>query len=196
MPEACKASGAPSIGSALDAADRLIDERTGILKCYRSRLLQMAFRQVYRLRHDPLLGDIGGVVHVHWVNHAEDRGFKAGDQLFERAQDAMFARRPFMESVPYCLDFDVVQIVRTAMPVDLPRDGRDALNERASAYADDIASFLDASLGADYALHKLPGALATIHECALIDTSISLARLGLSTQGDRPKDIMKDTSWL
>lgn len=196
MPEACRTSGAPSIERALDASDRLIDARTGILKCYRSRLLQMAFRQAYRLRHDPLLGDIGGVVHVHWVNYAENRSFKAGDRLFERSKNAMLARRPFMESVPYCLDFDVVQIVRTAMPTDFAKDDRDALNRRASAYADDIAAFLGANLGPDYALHKLPGALATIHECALIDPSISLARLGLSARDDRPKDIMKDTSWL
>ncbi|MGI9508837.1 MAG: hypothetical protein ACR2QJ_05760 [Geminicoccaceae bacterium] len=196
MPNACRTAGAPAIEPVLEAADQLIDARSGVLKCYRSRLLQMAFRGAYRLRHDPTLGDIGGVVHLHWVNYAEDRDFKAGDRLFDLARGAMLEHRPFMESVPFCLDFDVVQIVRAAMPVDLDETEHAALKSRALAYALDIASYLDAHLGPAYPLHKLPGALATMHECALIDRSISLGDLGLTVNGDHPRDIMKEISWL
>lgn len=195
MQDAYRDSDAPSIDQLLEASDRLIDADSGVLKCYRSRLLQQVFRQAYRLRHDPTLGDVGGVVHVHWVNYAEGRSFKAGRRLFETASRLMLERRPFMESVPYCLDFDVVQILRTAMPVDLGTDERQALNRRASDYASEVARYLDNHLGPDYALHKLPGALATIHECALIDRSISLADLGFS-EDIMPIDIMKETSWL
>lgn len=196
-PAAYQANEGPDVGKVLAATDRLIDDRSGVLKCYRSRLLQLAFRQAYRLRHDPMLGDIGGVVHIHWVNYANNRAYKSGQQLFDRASDVMLTRRPFMEVVPYCLDFDIVQIVRTSMPKGLPVDEGSALKARARAYAADILAFLSTRLDADYALHKLPGALATLHECALIDRSISLAELGGAESGHAwPKDIMSEVSWL
>jgi len=197
LPDVYRDNHGPDVDKVLNASDRLIDERSGVLKCYRSRMLQFAFRQAYRLRHDPMLGDIGGVVHLHWVNYANNRAYKSGQELFKRAGDAMLKRRPFMESVPYCLDFDIVQIVRTSMPSDLSADESMALKARASAYAGDILAFLKTRLDGDYSLHKLPGALATLHECALIDGSISLAEL---RQGERdttwPKDIMSEVSWL
>ncbi|MEM9626358.1 MAG: hypothetical protein AAGA21_09000 [Pseudomonadota bacterium] len=196
MPEACEAHRAPAVGDVLQAVDGLIDERTGVLACYRSRLLQMAFRQAYRLRHDPLLGDIGGVVHVHWVNYAHRRPFKAGERLFDLARSAMLDRWPFMEAVPYCLDFDVVQIVRASAPSDLPTRELGALRTRATAYALDIKRFLSDELTATYGLHKLPGALATMHECVLINPSIFLDDIGLSTGSGRPKDIMSEVAWL
>ena len=194
MPAAYRANSGPDVEKVLAASDQLIDERSGVLKCYRSRILQFAFRQAYRLRHDPMLGDIGGVVHLHWVNYANERAYKSRQQLFERAAHAMLQHRPFMESVPYCLDFDIVQIVRTSMPKDLSVDESTALNARARTYAGDIITFLKTRLNADYALHKLPGALATLHECALIDRSISLEELG--TGHPWPKDIMSEVSWL
>lgn len=193
MPMAYQANQGPEIEQVLAASDRLIDERSGVIKCYRSRLLQFAFRQAYRLRHDPMLGDIGGVVHIHWANYANGRAYKSNQQLFDRACQVMLARHPFMETVPYCLDFDIVQIVRTSLPEDLPTDKHDAVNARAKAYAQDILTYLAANLKADYALHKLPGALATLHECALINPEVSLAKLG---DAIKPKDIMSDVSWL
>jgi hypothetical protein len=74
-------------------------------------------------------------------------------------------RRPFMETVPYCLDFDIVQLARTPFRKAIHR-------QRAHArplcdYADDIITFYETGLDGDYTLHKLPGGLATLHECAL-----------------------------
>ncbi len=197
LPKIYKANHGPDVGKVLAASDRLIDERSGALKCYRSRLLQFAFRQAYRLRHDPMLGDIGGVVHLHWVNYANKRAYKSGEQLFRRSADAMLKHHPFMETVPYCLDFDVVQIVRTSMPNDLPAEERRSLRARARDYASDILGFLDTRLDSEFALHKLPGALATLHECALIDETISLAELCKGSRDTTwPKDVMSEVSWL
>ena len=197
MPTAYQANQGPEVNKALAACDDLIDERSGVLKCYKSRLVQFAFRQAYRLRHDPMLGDIGGVVHVHWVNYANNRAYKSGERLFDLAADAMLKHQPFMEAMPYCLDFDIVQIVRTSMPETAPPARREALKSRARTYASDILSFLENRLDETYALHKLPGALATLHECALIDGSISLTELGrVNDSKSWPKDIMSEVSWL
>ncbi len=196
MPDACRDRQAPILEGALQAVDDLIDDDTGILACYRSRWLQQAFRQAYRLRHDPLLGDIGGVVHIHWVNYHHRRRFKSGHKLFALARDVMLDRWPFMEAVPYCLDFDVVQIVRTSMPPDISRSDRDGLRTRATAYAQDIKNFLTGEFDGSYGLHKLPGALATMHECVLINPLLSLDELGLPMKDGRPKDIMSDVAWL
>ncbi len=73
VPERCAALGAPALDTVLDAADTLIAAKTGLLNCYRSDLLQALFRSAYRIRHDPDAGDIGGVVHLHWVGYAKGR---------------------------------------------------------------------------------------------------------------------------
>jgi len=172
----------------LAACDRLINGRSGLFKTYRSDLLQALFRQIYQLRHDPDAGDVGGIVHLHWVNYALDRlPYKAADPLFDRAWRLM-QKAPFMEKVPYCLDFDIVQIVRTANPV---RAREQAVQQRAEQYARDIVHFLTYSMDGQYTLHKLPGALATLHECALITRSPTVAGLDIA-----PRDIMKTAYWI
>jgi hypothetical protein len=94
-----------------------------------------------------------------------------------------------MEKVPYCLDFDVVQIARTAMP---PRDARaPALKARIDDYASAILDFYGTGLDDDYALHKLPGGLATLHECAI--TSGEARVPGLEAP---PVDIAKEAHWI
>lgn len=163
-PDICVREATPEIATVLDACDNLIDPRTGLLRTWRSPLLQLGFRQLYRIRHDPKAGDIGGIAHLHWNNHAEGRTtYRGADALFQRAW-ALMQRRPFIEAAPYCLDFDVVQIVRTSATGPL----NDAVRQRAFDYAADVRAFLLARVGPDYPLHKLPGALATLHECALI----------------------------
>lgn len=186
-PDVCVRRAMPQVAQVLEACDGLINPKSGLLTPWRSPLFQAAFRQFYRLRHDPDAGDIGGIAHLHWINHAESRTpYKAADALHHRAWTLM-QRRPFIESAPYCLDFDVVQIVRTSAAGSLD----EAVRRRAGDYAADIADFLSTHAGTDYGLHKLPGALATLHECALIlgDTEV----LGLDTP---PIDIIKDAGWL
>ena len=178
----------PPVETVLEAADSLIDPATGLLKCYRSRLLQKGFRFLYRLRHDPDAGDVGGIVHLHWVNYASGRlPYKARQPLFERSV-AVSRNKPFIEAVPYCLDFDIVQIVRTSA------DGENLALEhkqRAQAFIDDIATFFETRLDGDYALHKLPGALATQHEAALIVGAETVEPLGVA-----PIDIIKRAGWI
>jgi hypothetical protein len=97
-------------------------------------------------------------------------------------------RAPFIEAVPYCLDFDVVQIVRTtAHGTALPS----VVIQRAGRYASDILQFMQEGLDHSYALHKLPGALATVHECALI-----CAREDVFGIAPKPVDIIREAFWL
>ncbi|NBB83867.1 MAG: hypothetical protein GVY28_10730 [Alphaproteobacteria bacterium] len=187
-PERARGAGAPPVIDVLAAADALIDAETGLLRCWNSRLVQAAFRAAYRLRHDPAAGDIGGIVHLHWVNHATGRAYKAGDRLRQRAEALMLDNEPFMEAVPYCLDFDVVQIVRTGRPDGtFPRP----IADRAARYGREVAGFLGERAGDGYTLHKLPGALATVHEAARITGAATVDGLGLA-----PIDIIAEAHWL
>ncbi len=171
----------------LAAADALIDPRTGFLKCYRSDLLHRLFNAAYKLRHDPLAGEVGGVVHVHWVNHALGRSpFKGADGLY-RAAMRLLERQPFIERTPYCLDFDVVQIARVAGPAQPD----EALRKRAVRFAADLAAFFAQPRPDGYTLHRLPGALATWHECALIAGEAHVAGLDTPTV-----DIVKAAYWI
>jgi hypothetical protein len=164
---------------------RIIKPESGLLRPYRSQLVQDLFRTAYRLRHDPDLGEVGGVVHLLWVYHALDRPYVAGPALYTAAEKHL-QTKPFLEAVPYCLDFDIVQLARTAKD-DYPA----ALKDRAATYAADIAAFFEKPLPESYTLHKIPGALATMHECAFICGLETIP--GLSTNR---RDIIKDAYWI
>lgn len=167
---------------------RIIDQATGLLRPYRSRLLQAAFRAAYRLRHDPDIGDVGGVVHLLWVHHASGRDYVAPAAL-HRAATRHLRAAPFIETMPYCLDFDIVQLARTTQAE--VGAGAQALADRAERFATDIAAFLSAPIPAAYTLHKLPGALATLHECAFICDAPQTTAIGTA-----PIDIIKDAYWI
>jgi len=187
-PERCHAQGCPNLADVLAASDALVDGETGLLKTYRSRFLQALFRAAYRLRHDPDAGDVGGVVHLHWVNYAVGRmPYKAAGALFERAV-ALLARTPFIERTPYCLDFDVIQIVRTASPSPAALSD---VRSRARRLAEDISGFFETGLTQEYRLHRLPGALAAQHECALITGDRTVHGLALA-----PLDIIRAAGWV
>lgn len=187
-PERCRAQDCPNLADVLAASDGLVDGKTGLLKTYRSRFLQSLFRVAYRLRHDPEAGDVGGVVHLHWVNYAAGRmPYKAAGALFQRAA-ALLARTPFIERTPYCLDFDVIQIVRTASPSPAALSD---LRSRARQLAADISGFLETGLTHQYGLHRLPGALAAQHECALITGDRTVHGLEMA-----PIDIIPAAGWI
>ncbi len=187
-PERCREAGVPLLADVLAASDALVDGDTGLLKAYRSRLLQSLFRGVYRIRHDPEVGDIGGIVHLHWINYAAGRlPYKAAGALFDRAV-ALLERTPFIERTPYCLDFDVIQIARTAATSAAPTGD---LRARAQRLAADLSAFFETQLTGDYGLHRLPGALAAQHECALITGDREVR--GLDTA---PLDIIRAAGWI
>lgn len=165
--------------------ENVIDKKSGLLRPYRSELFQHMFRQIYRLRHDPDLGNLGGVVHLLWVNHAVGRPYVASDALFRAASNEL-RRTPFMETMPYCLDFDIFQLARTAGQ----KNGGD-LSGRAETFIDDTTAFFTNQIPDSYTLHKLPGALATMHECAYMTGSETVRGLGTERV-----DIIRTAFWI
>jgi len=189
VPELATRNHLPSTEKVLKSSNQIIDPGTGLLKPYRSDMMQRLFRALYRLRHDPDAADIGGIAHLHWVNYAEGLlPYKAHEALFKRAWSVL-QRQPFMEEVPYCLDFDVVQIARTALPDCEER--REKFHRRAHAYSEDLTDFYLHQLREDYALHKFPGGLATLHECALATGQPLVSGLNIE-----PIDIVKGAHWI
>ena len=187
-PEIAAAQGLPSVDAVLSRADTLINDTTGLLKCYQSETIQRLFKALYKLRHDPLAGEVGGIVHLHWVNYSEGRlPYKQAAELFQRAQQ-LYWSEPFLEATPYCLDFDIVQIVRTSASFD---DIDSRTRDRAGRFIEDIDAFFSNRLNQSYALHKLPGAIATQHEAALI---LGLDKFGRSEM--EPIDIIKRAGWI
>jgi hypothetical protein len=179
----------PSPSVVLHSSDALIDQETGLFRTYKIEPFQQAFRALYRFRHDPDAGDLGGIAHLHWGNYAAGRlPYKAAPALFDRTW-SFLQRRPFMETVPYCLDFDIIHLARTAIPVG---DNRIVpLRIRARDYAEDINRFYDWGLDHNYSLHKLPGGLATLHECALTAEMASVPGLYVA-----PVDVAREACWI
>lgn len=168
--------------------DELLDDRTGLLKVYKSSLLQKIFRQLYKLRHDPEVGDVGGLVHLHWVNYNLERELKAPKNLIDKCLHDM-RKRPFVESAPYCLDFDYLNLLRIAVAQTNYR--KNEAQERIVVYAQDVLDFFSRPLPEKYGFHKLPGALAVLHEAALITESDKVVGLGIP-----PVDIINKAYWL
>jgi hypothetical protein len=169
-------------------ADKIIDRQTGLLKPYKSTALHKVFNSVYRLRHDPDIGELGGVVHILWIFHAIGIDYVARDTLGAKAMQQL-VRAPFMEKVPYCLDFDIIQLARTAKSDHVPYP--DGLIKRSRQLSRDIVKFFSDSIPEGYTLHKLPGALATLHECSLILNDGVVPGIGIE-----PLDIIVDAYWL
>ncbi|HSM96188.1 MAG TPA: hypothetical protein VLT91_09110 [Rhizomicrobium sp.] len=188
-PDLAEKNRLPRPKTVLARSDALIDGKTGLLRPYRWHLLQRGFRALYRFRHDPDAGAIGGVAHLHWSNYAAGRvPYVASEALFDRTWQ-LLQRRPFMEAQPYCLDFDIVQIARTAISHDDSRSSE--LQERAAIYAWDISDFYANSLDSAYALHKLPGGLAALHESAMTADLEDVPGLAIA-----PVDIAKEAHWI
>lgn len=167
--------------------ERIIDPDTGLLRPYKSELIQQAFRAAYKLRHEPELADIGGVVHLLWIYHVLDRPYLADAALSEAAVRHM-QRRPFIESAPYCLDFDIVQLARTTRHRSVTHQG---FQDRAASLYSDIRSFFMGDVPSSYNLHKVPGALATMHESAMICEWDFLSEMC-----QPPIDIIRDAYWI
>lgn len=167
----------------------LMDHQSDLLRPYKSKLLQTLFRRLYKLKHDPDIADVGGVVHVLWVHHALGRPYRNSRALYDRAARHMMVEAPFMESVPYCLDFDIVQLVRTALP-----EGEafpDDIRARAARFVTDTRAYLENIPAEGYTLHKVPGALATMHEAAMIAGAETVEGLEIA-----PVDIIIEAGWL
>jgi len=179
----------PSPELVLNSSDALLDQDTGLFRAYRIEAFQQAFRALYRVRHDPDAGALGGVAHLHWGNYAAGRlPYKAAPALFDRTW-ALLQRRPFMETMPYCLDFDILHLARTAIPDDDHRAPE--LEARVLDFADDIHRFYETRLDENYTLHKLPGGLAALHECALTARAAKVPGLNIV-----PVDVAREACWI
>lgn len=159
----------------------------GRFRPYRSSLAQSAFRSLYRLRHDPALAEIGGAVHLLWAYHAG--GTALPFTIYPgQAMNALHSAAPFIEETPYCLDFDIVQLIRiSSQGTQIEPQTAD----RVSRMSEGIRAFLLSTPGLDYGLHRIPGALAALNECALL---VGDARpLGGDVQ---PVDVIAEAFWL
>lgn len=167
--------------------NKIIEDSSGLLKAYKSKMIQKLFKTAYKIRHDPLLGELGGVVHVLWINHSLDRRYVATENLYALAETQLVSHAPFMESTPYCLDFDIIQLYRTAKPQNT--EFSTSSLARVDTYKKDLIRFLNSDIPPEYTLHRIPGALASLHECALI--------LGEgNVEGITTVDIIKLANWL
>lgn len=170
------------------AVDGLMDPSTGLIRAYRSAALQRLFRLAYSLKHNPDLGDVGGVAHILWIDHVLGRRYIAVQQIRDAAAKLLLAHRPFMEQVPYCLDFDIVQALRTS---SMQMDGASSQEIfRASELMEALADYFS-NPAPSYTLHKVPGALAAYHECALLAGYSELPGTCITSI-----DIIKFANWL
>lgn len=168
---------------------QLLDSKTDLLRPYKSQLIQNFFRKAYKIKHDPDIADIGGVVHLLWVYHALGRPYRNPKPLREKSWQHMREEFPFMEDVPYCLDFDIVQLVRTAQPEAIPFPNE--MQTRSDRFIKDTLAYLSAIPDQGYTLHKVPGALAAIHEASFMtgDPHVPILDVPLV-------DIIKEAGWL
>jgi hypothetical protein len=138
----------------------------GLIKVHKSGLLHSIFRNLYRMRHDPKIGDIGGIVHILWLYHFTGKKYKAVDNLVFYSLELAKKQEKFMETIPYCLDFDFIQLIRTGLEQQGNTQDEVLFFER---FKKDLISYFTKEMLNDenFTLHKLPGALATLHECEL-----------------------------
>ena len=168
---------------------QLLDPHTDRLHPYRSALIQKGFRVAYKIRHDPEIADIGGLVHILWIYHATGREYRNRAALYDASWCHLRGEVPFMEHAPYCLDFDIIQLMRTAQPT--PEAFSPDAVQRAAQFVDDTAAYIRTLPQTGYTLHRLTGALAAMHEAALILGGDHVAPLGVA-----PVDIIKEAGWL
>jgi hypothetical protein len=190
VPELALRNRVPPPGVILESSDTLLDDHTGLFRTYRLEAMQQVFRLLYRLRHHPDAGALGGVAHLHWGNYAAGRlPYKAAPALFDRSWALLQQRQPFMEAVPYCLDFDILHLARTSVAND--DDRLPQLERAALAYAGDLCGFYGKRLPPEYTLHKLPGGLAALHECSLIGRLPTVPGLRIP-----PVDVAREACWI
>lgn len=190
FPDAYASSGGPDVDTVLRAADVLLDPNSGFLHPFRSDTLHSLFNLAYSLRHNPIAAELGGVVHLHWVNYSCGRQpFTAAHALHAECAKLLMQRRPFIETTPYCLDFDIVHLLRTSAAQ--PAAVSDKLRDRIRLLQHDLGRFFETSLDAGYALHRLPGALAALHECSLLLNETEAPSLAIA-----PRDIILTAYWL
>ncbi|WP_395341901.1 hypothetical protein PN836_020390 [Ningiella sp. W23] len=169
----------------IDSYEHNIINKNGLIDLGAAAPIQSLFDVLYKIRHNPEHGKIGGIVHITWIYHAIDRKYKGLDRLISYAEKLILEADGFMEDVPYCLDFDFLQLLRTGYSQLGISSSKDELfldwRRRLEIYMS-----TEAESDSRFSLHKLPGALASIREC----------ELHLSKSDNGMHDIIKAAGWL
>jgi hypothetical protein len=129
------------------------------------------------------------------VQHGLDAPIAGLEPLFAASRRALLAHPRFMEEAPYCLDFDILNNVRVTGERLGGLAGDSALAVRVRRLHADIRAFLAGEPPANYTLHKLPGALATLHEAALLVPDL-VPDLADDLNLDQPLDVPRAALWL
>ena len=161
----------------------------GLIKVHKSDFLHKVFRTLYQIKHSPKIGDIGGIVHILWIYHYLGKQYKSNDKLLGYALSLIDLNKRFIEDVPYCLDFDFIQLIRTAS--DEQQMSEKEL-EVFTHFKLEIEKYFqnELILASDFTLHKLPGALAT-----LVESEIALHAIR-NEEAKGYSDIIKTAAWL
>lgn len=148
------------------------------------------FDSLYRLRHSPDYGYIGGAAHIYWILEKLGLQFPQGERLARWILDRT-STNEICEKEPYCLDFDRNFLLARGM----------SGSAGTPIYAD-VCQFLDETRGAILSFystrdveswnpnsHKLPGALAAVAEVDRILTDQSRLDRGW-------RDVFETVWWL
>ena len=178
------------LNSVLNSLEEQAIDDNGLIKVHKSKFLHSIFRTLYKIKHSPKIGDIGGIVHILWVYHFLGKGYKANDNLLDYSVSLVDLNKRFMEGAPYCIDFDFIQLIRTAASKDVDNISKyenifNHFNVEVTRYLTDEVNACDS-----FTLHKLPGALATLAE-----TRLALQQIREETF-ERRFDVIKVAAWL
>lgn len=78
---------------------------------FANSLPQFIFDLLYKLRHDPKLALYGGAAHLYW--HFDDIPARVDIEMAAAQIISLYSESAILEKVPYCLDYDVLFILRT-----------------------------------------------------------------------------------
>ena len=173
-----------------DAALGALDERSG-LWILTPRWLESAFGLVYRLRHRPEYGHIGGAAHVFWILRKVGIGVPRPRELSEWVLSKTGSRL-ICENEPYCLDFDrSFMIGRSHSALQDPALAEGVATLLDQSRRDILRFYYDREIAAwNPSSHRLPGALAAVAE------SDRVSRAGQSETNVGWNDVFETVWWL
>ena len=171
-------------------SNRSLIDQSGFLKCFKSSVLQASFRTLYQIKHNPRHGDVGGITHLHWLNHVLGNDYPQFSNVAKVVADEINKQGDYIEVIPYCLDFDYFFLARSGKK-HINLDHLTAVEASISRRAKHIANFLFTENLLEQKLHNLPGSLACLHEAALFNKLDRVENLNM-----QPLDIINQAYWL
>jgi hypothetical protein len=132
--------------------------------------VQAAFNALYRRRHDPRLGTMGGAAHLYWIAERLGAPFPHAAAMIESTAGLV---RPtgLYEDEPYCLDLDGNFLIARALRQLPGADARIGIAHRAlAANRDAVVQWFLVRPPERWngRSHVLPGAFAAVAEADLV----------------------------